>query len=102
MLRRSMERARSLRPVPRAQVCLVRHLRAIDGTGLPRQAHTGAYALLHTTTQTRCPPRFAAINSGTVETVAERPCFVVVSGPAASGKTTLARGLADVLGVPVL
>ena len=47
-------------------------------------------------------PRFAAVNSGTVEAVGERPCFVVVSGPAASGKTTLARGLADVLGVPVL
>jgi predicted kinase len=50
----------------------------------------------------RDSPRFSAVNSGTVETPTERSCFVVVSGPAASGKTTLARGLADVLGVALL
>jgi predicted kinase len=38
----------------------------------------------------------------TVETVARRPHFVVVSGPAASGKTTLACALADALDVGVL
>jgi predicted kinase len=39
---------------------------------------------------------------GAVETTPERPRYVVISGPAASGKTTLARRLADELAVPVL
>jgi predicted kinase len=42
-----------------------------------------------------------AVNSAPMETSAERR-YVVVSGPAASGKTTLARRVADEVGVPLL
>src|SRR5438128_11285339 len=44
----------------------------------------------------------AAVNTGAVETTPKRRRYIVISGPAASGKTTLARRLADELGVTLL
>ena len=42
------------------------------------------------------------MNYGVVESALPRPFYVLISGPAASGKTTLATALADELSLPLL